>query len=151
MKLGKWINAIAVLIFVFSVALIASPLSAAADTPKPLPTLVDAIQECAKIKKGGFNFSVKTSVPAPITVRSAVLSLPAGETGTINSIAITGPDGVREFGCVNTKVQNGTDLVKACGGPAALKAGPTTYAAQGSNFSPILKTKFCVNLSTDFL
>ena len=89
------------------------------------------------------------TVPMPIAVRKAILSLPKEETGSIDSIVITGPDGQRIFGCQNIKVENGTDLIKACGGPAVLQPGPnTTYQAVGSNFGPEKDLTFSVTLSS---
>ncbi|HLO85443.1 MAG TPA: hypothetical protein VK203_10630 [Nostocaceae cyanobacterium] len=109
--------------------------------------LVDQIQECAFINGGSFSVDKTGDVPLTTVITSAILSLPANETGIIESIVITGPDGQREFGCENIKVKNGTDLIKACGGNAFLKAGKTNYKAKGSNFQPILDTVFSVNLS----
>jgi hypothetical protein len=66
-----------------------------------------------------------------------VVSLePPDQTGTIDAIVITRPNGKREFACAGLKVQNGTDLIKSCGGPAVLETGETTYVAMGSGFAP---------------
>ena len=113
-------------------------------------TVLDAITECVTVNNGVFSVNVPAPVPQDITIRSAVVSLPPGQSGTLKEITITGPDGVREFGCVNIKIKDGTDLIKSCGGPAVLKAGCTDYLARGVDFGPLTKTKFCVNLSTDF-
>ncbi|MBD2666021.1 hypothetical protein [Richelia sinica] len=111
----------------------------------------DTISECVPVINGSFNVNLPGPVDNTTIIRSALVSLvPSGQSGLINSIVITGPDGSREFGCVNTKVQSGTDLIRACGGPAILEAGNTTYEAKGTNFGPSSKIKFCVNLSSDF-
>lgn len=107
---------------------------------------IDSIFKDVQITGGEFKVDVTTSVPSKIRVGSAVVSLPPAETGTIDEIAITGPDG-KIFGCVNVKVQNGTDLIKSCGGPAYLIPGDTTYYAKGSNFQPQSDIKFGVELS----
>jgi len=100
------------------------------------------------ITGGEFSVDVPNiEIPESLRVGSAILSLPEGETGTIEEIIITGPDGERQFGCVNVKVQNGTDLIKSCGGPAYLKAGKTTYKAKGSNFKPQGDVELSVDLS----
>lgn len=106
------------------------------------------------IKDGSFSLSVTDPAPA-FTVRSAIVSLPDGETGDLESIIIIGPNGEREFGCGSKeypiKVENGTDLIPACGGPAVLKAGDTTYEAKGSNFGPMGNfDTFSVTLCDDF-
>lgn len=90
-------------------------------------------------------------IPKPLRIASAVVSLPEGETGLIEQIKITNtslPMGENEieFGCVNLKVQNGTDLIKSCGGPAYLKAGNTKYEAKGSKFNPESKVAFSIKL-----
>jgi hypothetical protein len=97
------------------------------------------------------NFKVdalKVPLPADVTVRRAILSLPPGETGKISNIEITNPTGLT-FGCKNIKVKDGIDLIQACGGPAALKTGgDVTYTAKGGCFSPGIK--FSVKLFDDF-
>jgi hypothetical protein len=109
-------------------------------------SFTEAVEESITITGGSFNVNSPGSVPTPITIRSAIVSLPPGETGRVNQIVIIGPDGKREFGCQNIKVQNGTDLIKECGGPAVLQAGSTTYEAQGSNFSPNPNIQFSIDL-----
>lgn len=100
------------------------------------------------ITGGEFSVNVPNiEVPKDLRVSSAIVSLPNGETGTIDEIIITGPNGEREFGCVNVKVQNGTDLIKSCGGVAYLKAGKTTYQAKGSNFNPQNSVELGIDLS----
>ena len=98
------------------------------------------------IKEGSFNVSSFHPINQ-VRVRSAVVSLkPANETGTIEKIVITGPDGEREFGCPNLKVEDGIDLIESCGGPAVLKAGDTSYIAKGSGFDPNSEVILSVNL-----
>ncbi|MDJ0508326.1 MAG: hypothetical protein QNJ64_03570 [Crocosphaera sp.] len=103
------------------------------------------------ITKGSFDFSTKNDSPE-FTVRSAIVSLPEGESGNIDEIVITGPDGQREFGCFNIKgVANGTNLISDCGGPAVLKAGNTVYQAKGSGFNPESDiTNFSIKLCDTF-
>ncbi len=109
----------------------------------------DAVAKCVLIADGAFSVKAMGPVPSQATVTSAVVSLPPNEAGIIKEIAITGPDGQKEFGCQNLKVQNGTDLIKACGGPAVLKAGDTTYQASGSNFGPDTTSILSVTLDLD--
>jgi hypothetical protein len=100
----------------------------------------------ADIRGGTFTVDARDlDVKNDFRVGSAVLALPEGETGTIAEIAITGPSG-KIFGCKNIQVQNGTDLIKSCGGPAYLKAGKSTYSARGSNFQPQTDLKLKVKL-----
>jgi hypothetical protein len=69
--------------------------------------------------------------------------------GVVKSIKITrkvGNDDVIEFGCVNLKVSQGTDLIKSCGGPALLAAGETTYQAAGADFGPEPNGTFSIQL-----
>ena len=103
------------------------------------------------ITKGSFDFSTKNDSPE-FTVRSAIVSLPEGESGNIDEIIITGPEGQREFGCFNIKgVKNGTNLISDCGGPAVLKAGKTVYKAKGSGFDPESNvTDFSIKLCDTF-
>ncbi|MBD2165252.1 hypothetical protein H6G04_12680 [Calothrix membranacea FACHB-236] len=113
------------------------------------PTL--RIIETDQVTGGKLSVNTTTkSLPATTVIRSAKLFLPAGETGTINKIQITGPNGLA-FGCQNIKVQDGVDLIKACGGPAVLQAGgQITYIAEGSGFAPEENTKITVVLSDEF-
>jgi hypothetical protein len=111
-------------------------------------SFTEAVEESIMITGGSFNVNLPGPVPMPITIRSAVVSLPPGETGTVNQIVITGPDGKREFGCQNIKVQNGTDLIKECGGSAVLQAGKTIYEAQGSDFGPNPDVLFSIDLES---
>lgn len=88
------------------------------------------------IDNGGFKVSRQGNIAKPGRISAAIVSLPEGESGTIDSINITGPNHEKEFGCENLDVVNGTDLIKSCGGVAYLKEGKTTYAAMGSHFKP---------------
>ncbi|MEM8675533.1 MAG: hypothetical protein AAGF83_16915 [Cyanobacteria bacterium P01_G01_bin.67] len=128
--------------FAFLMFLVA-PAAMAASNMRAVESIVESIE----IKDGGFDVNVPGSVPEKLRIAFAVVALPAGETGIINSIAITGPDGQREFGCENLKVTNGTDLIQSCGGPAYLAPGKTTYMAKGSNFQPQGDVKFSIKLS----
>jgi hypothetical protein len=93
--------------------------------------LTDAVEECIQITGGAFSVNVKGLVPSPLVIRSAIVSLPSGETGTVEKIVITDPGGQSEFGCPQPiSVENGTDLIQMCGGPAYLKPGSTTYEAK---------------------
>ena len=142
-KLMLWANIFA---FATSILIFCFPTSAMADTSADNNALIKAIGEKVRVVNG--KFSVKTPppgkkptiIPSPgITIGSAIVSLPKGETGTIDKLVITRKDGaqeIREFGCSNLKIQNGTDLIQSCGGLAALKPGETIYEAQGSDFKP---------------
>lgn len=99
------------------------------------------------IDGGSFHVDVPSKIESNSRVGSAIVSLPKGESGVINKIVITGPDGSREFGCSDIKVQEGTDLIKTCGGPAYLKAGKTTYSAKGSGFSSERTVELGIDLS----
>lgn len=122
----------------------------------------------ASIHDGSFEVQTISDIKEDFTVRSAIVSLPDGETGTIDNILITRPDEGKgcpgagskvidgtpvcvEFGCSGIKVENGTNLVSACGGPAVLKAAKTTYQAQGSHFEPQATfDDFSIDLCDDF-
>ncbi|HEY9623114.1 MAG TPA: hypothetical protein V6C78_22350 [Crinalium sp.] len=139
-------------------ALVLSILLFVSSTPALAYVIPAAPTFAVDIAQGKFDVNVR--VPNPLSkrfvVRSAVVSLPPGETGTIDSIVITGPtaadpNGGRLFGCSNIKVQNGIDLIKACGGPAELLTGGTlVYQASGSNFSPNEDIKLGIALSDEF-
>ncbi|MEH2243671.1 MAG: hypothetical protein V7K85_13320 [Nostoc sp.] len=136
-----------ILAFTLSFLVFCFPRSAMA-IPSTFATL--SITEEAQISAG--NFSINKTIPlqSKTVVRSAKLFLPIGETGTINKIQITGPNGL-EFGCQDIKVKDGVDLIKACGGPGALEGGgEINYVAEGSDFEPELNTKLKVVLSDDF-
>jgi hypothetical protein len=132
----------------------ASP-AVASVIPTPFPLT-------ANVKGGSFTVDTK-EVKNPLTskavVRRAILILPDGEFGTIKSIKITGRKKAGEpiqnlFGCVNTNIKNGTDLIKACGGPAEIpdlsKLETFQYQAEGTGFGPNPNIKFEVVLFDDF-
>lgn len=99
-------------------------------------TSADLVFEQVQVKDGAFAVSTESTIKSSVRISAALISLPPGESGTIDEIVITGPNGEREFGCSNVKVMNGTDLIVSCGGPAYLNAGPTVYKARGSGFGP---------------
>lgn len=106
---------------------------------------IDSILKSIQIKGGEFSVDVTLPIKSKARIGSAVVVLPEGETGIIEEIAITGPDG-KIFGCVNQNVQNGTDLIDSCGGFAYLVPGDTTYQARGRNFKPQPDVEFSVEL-----
>ncbi len=146
--LNKSMRLIKILAFALSFIIFCFPTSAMAN-PSTFATLI--ITEQASIVGGKFSVDTTTEpLPSTTVIRSAKLFLPAGETGTINKIKITGPNGI-EFGCQDIKVKNGIDLIKACGGPAVLEAGGAiNYVAEGSDFGPKPNSKLRVVLSDDF-
>ncbi len=141
--------------FAFTLALFilfSSNVAIASQIPTPFPLKIDI---------SGGTFSVDTKeIDSPLTdkvvVRRAILSLPSDQKGTINSIQITAPtvakpEGGLIFGCNNIKVKDGTDLIKACGGPAELlPGGKLRYKAEGSGFDPNETVSFEVKLYDDF-
>ncbi|WP_414623426.1 hypothetical protein [Calothrix sp. CCY 0018] len=101
------------------------------------------------IQGGSFKVNPVQHINHQETIRSAVVALePANETGTIDAIVITGPNGKREFGCSGLKVKDGTDLIQSCGGPAVLEPGETSYMAMGSGFDPNSKVILSVDLKS---
>lgn len=142
-SLNKFVSSIKVLVVTF--LLFVSLFSATA-------TAATCMTEGpVKIVDGNLQVSIADEIPADFTVRSAIVSLPAGETGVIDQIIIEGPGGQREFGCGPVKIEDQTDLISACGGPAVLKAGPTTYYAVGSKFQPQTTfDSFAIKLCDDF-
>ncbi|MDJ0531253.1 MAG: hypothetical protein QNJ70_01945 [Xenococcaceae cyanobacterium MO_207.B15] len=100
------------------------------------------------VKNGGFSYENTKMIPSAARIQAAIVSLPEGEAGTIDSIEIIGPNNKREFGCKNLDVVNGTDLIKSCGGFADLKEGKTTYKASGSNFGPDANTTLGIGLES---
>jgi hypothetical protein len=102
------------------------------------------------VQNGDFNYKNTKKLPYPAVVRSVKVCLePPSATGRIEQILITGPDGRIEFGCYPYAVEQGTNLIRACGGPAVLMPGDTTYQAIGSGFTPE-NVRLTVNLSSDF-
>jgi hypothetical protein len=106
---------------------------------------VDSIFKSVPITGGNFAVDITIPVENKARIGKAIVYLPEGETGTIDEIAITGPNG-KIFGCQNIPIKNGTDLIKTCGGPAYLVVGDTNYKASGSNFRPLSDVKFTVEL-----
>jgi hypothetical protein len=111
------------------------------------------ITEKVEISGGSFDIDLLTEVPRDVVILEAKLSLPDGVTGTLKEIGIYGPmtwnamrRGGKEFGCRNIKVQNGTDLIKECGGFAYLNRGPGEYVASGSGFGTAPNTTLKVDL-----
>lgn len=129
-----------------------APRAAFADSVSPeAMAAMKGIMEKVQIQAGAF--SVKTDpfpIPPmgkPLRIAQAIVSL-SPETmkqGLVKSIKITGPNGI-EFGCVNLKVEPGTDLIKSCGGPALLESGLTVYEANGSGFGPEQNGTFSIDL-----
>lgn len=138
-----------ILVVILSFLIISFSTPTLADTINLTDVAGKGIPESIQITKGKFSVDVKAKVPSQVTIRRAVVSLPSGETGKVNKIIITGPNGKREFGCQGIKVKDGTDLIKACGGPAILEAGTTSYIAEGSNFGPNPDTKLKVDLDPE--
>jgi hypothetical protein len=131
-----------VIILILSISLFAPAAIAAMGMPA-----IDSLFKSVLIKDGKFSFSKNNiNVPSDIRIGKAIVSLPPGETGKIDEISIVGPNG-KIFGCKNIKIENGINLIKACGGPAYSKAGNTTYQASGSNFQPKSSVKFGIELS----
>jgi len=107
---------------------------------------VDGIFESVQVKGGKFSVDITVPIERKIRIGSAIVSLPDDETGIIEEIAITGPKG-KIFGCVNQEIEDGTDLIESCGGPAYLIPGDTRYEAKGSNFKPEPNVTFGIELS----
>lgn len=108
-------------------------------------TDISDIREKVKVENGTFSFKDTQKIPSA-RIEKAIIDLPKNEKGTIDNLSIIGPDNQTEFGCQNIDVVNGTDLIQACGGPANLKAGKTTYKASGSNFRPESDTVLRIDL-----
>lgn len=140
----KLVRNLAMVAVTFTFLSFLSTSSAVALTNMPA---VDSVFKRIQIKDGEFDLQVTRSIPQKIRIGHAVISLPDGETGEINEIAINGPQGQKEFGCKNLDVQNGTDLILSCGGPAYLEKGQTTYMAKGSKFQPEGDVTLMVELS----
>jgi hypothetical protein len=110
------------------------------------------LPQSVPIENGSFNVSVTGTLKEDTRIGSAIISLPpGGETGLIEEIIITGPDGKIEYGCQNEPVITGIDLIRECGGPAYLLQGETKYTAKGSGFEPQEKTTLKVDLQALYL
>lgn len=104
------------------------------------------------IVNGRFEVEKTGTLKEDTRIGSAILSLPpGGETGLIEEIIITGPDGKIEYGCGPEPVIAGMDLIRECGGPAYLLKGETTYKAKGSQFAPELETTLTVDLQALYI
>lgn len=132
------------------VVLVPRPAFADGVSPQAMAAM-KGIMESVQIQGG--TFSVKTDpfpippLEKPLRIAQAIVSLSPDtmKRGLVKSIKITGPNGI-EFGCVNLKVEDGTDLIKSCGGPALLEAGLTVYEANGIDFGPEQNGTFSVDL-----
>jgi len=142
----KLVSFVSICALAISLMMLCLPTVAIADTQSCLKET----EKAAVIHKGSFDFTRYCCVNSQKNFRSVVVSLPDGETGIINSLVIIGSDKQKEFGCQNIQIQNGTDLIKQCGGPVVLKEGLTRYHAQGSGFNPNLDLLFSVHLNTEF-
>ena len=110
------------------------------------------LPQSVPIVDGSFDVSVTGTLKEDTRIGSAVISLPpGGETGVIEQIIITGPDGKIEYGCQNQPVTTGSNLIQECGGPAYLLKGSTTYTAKGAGFDPELDTTLTVDLQALYL
>ncbi|MFK8185584.1 MAG: hypothetical protein AB8B99_19580 [Phormidesmis sp.] len=91
---------------------------------------------------GGCSFSTRSISALDVNRRvdSAIINLPAGETGTVKKLSITQiVDGNSKllYGCSNLTVKNGTDLNVVCGGAAYLPEKSTLlYSADLTAFTP---------------
>lgn len=131
MQLAKFLAfALSVFIFCFPTAAMADTCTSPENPVMPQP--LRQIQ----IDNGSFNVDTNIRcLKESKRIDTAVVSLkPSTATGRIDKIEITGSGGKREFGCVPSKVQQGTNLIELCGGPAILEAGDVRYQAQGSGF-----------------
>jgi hypothetical protein len=138
------------------VVLVPRPAFADGVSPQAMAAM-KGIMESVQIHGGTFSvkktFPVKTDpfpippLEKPLRIAQAIVSLSPDtmKRGLVKSIKITGPNGI-EFGCVNLKVEDGTDLIKSCGGPALLEAGLTVYEANGIDFGPEQNGTFSVDL-----
>ena len=150
-SLKKFIQTAKVLAFTLLLVISCFPTAAMA---LRLPKAGDflGLPQSVPIVDGSFDVSVTGTLIEDTRIGSAVISLPpGGETGVIEQIIITGPDGKIEYGCQNQPVKTGSNLIMECGGPAFLIQGSTTYTAKGSGFEPELKTTLTVDLQALYL
>jgi hypothetical protein len=150
-SLKKFIQTAKVLAFTLLLVISCFPTAAMALS---LPEVGDflGLPQSVPIVNGSFDVSVPGVLKEDTRIGSAVIILPpGGETGVIEKIIITGPDGKIEYGCEDQPVQTGSDLIMECGGPAYLIKGATTYTAKGSGFEPELKTTLTVDLQALYL
>jgi hypothetical protein len=150
-SLKKFIQTAKVLAFTVLLVILCLPTNAMALS---LPKVGDflGLPQSVPIVDGSFDVSVTGTLKEDTRIGSAVISLPpSGETGIIEEIIISGPDGKIEYGCQNEPVTTGTDLIMQCGGPAYLIQGETTYRAKGSGFEPESKATLTINLQALYL
>ena len=97
------------------------------------------------LEKGSKDYENSQVLYSPLDFNSVKVSLsPSDQTGTIEKIRITGPDGEKELECDNQKIKDGDDLVELCVKPSVhLKQGNTKYEASVSGFEP--NTRLQVN------
>lgn len=99
--------------------------------------MFDVMYKEVPVENGEFAVARRNSIPHPITIEEAIVSLPEGESGTIKYIEIIGPNRDLEFGCGPIEVVNKMNLLESCGTESLkLEEGATTYQAAGSNFQP---------------
>jgi len=150
-SLNKFIQTAKVLAFTLLLVISCFPTAAMA---LRLPKAGDflAFPQSVPIVDGSFDVSVTGELIEDTRLGSAIISLPpGGESGVIEQIIITGPDGRVEYGCQNQPVTTGSNLIQECGGPAYLLKGPTTYTAKGAGFDPELETTLTVDLQALYL
>jgi len=150
-SLKKFIQTAKVLAFTLLLVISCFPTAAMALS---LPKVGDflGLPQSVPIVNGSFDVSVTGILKEDTRIGSAGISLPpGGETGVIEEIIITGPDGEIEYGCQNVKVTTDIDLIMQCGGAAYLLQGSTTYRAKGSGFKPELETTLTVDLAALYL
>jgi hypothetical protein len=137
--------------FALSCLMFFFPTTAMAGSCSGVPVTPGSPFKTITIRDG--SFSVQTPpicLSRPEVIRSVKVSLtPSTATGNIDSIIITGPEGKREFGCNPQAVKQGTNLIRACGGPAVLDTGDTIYMATGSGFTGD-RVQLTVNFSSNF-
>jgi hypothetical protein len=132
--------------FALSLAMFCFPTTAMADCGPVPGTIFKAIP----VQNGQFSYKATQTLPYPAVIRSVKVCVePPSATGRIEQIKITGPDGRIEFGCYPYAVEQGSNLIRACGGPAVLMPGDTTYQAIGGGFTPE-NVRLTVNLSSEF-
>ena len=150
-SLKKFIQTAKVLAFTLLLVISCFPTAAMAlSVPKAGDFL--GLPQSVPIVDGSFDVSVPGTLKEDTRIGSAVISLPpGGENGVIEEILITGPNGIKEYGCQNQPVKTGSDLIMECGGPAYLLKGSTTYRAKGSGFKPELETTLTVDLQALYL
>lgn len=150
-SLNKFIQTAKVLAFTLLLVISCFPTAAMALS---LPRADDflGLPRSVSIVDGKFDVSVTGRLIEDTRIGSAVISLPPdSETGEIEEIIITGPDGKIEYGCKNLPAKTGVNLILECGGPAYLLQGSTTYRAKGFGFKPESETTLTVDLQAFYL